>query len=53
LAAVVPESSYSFEFLVLDSASPLATSMGNSGSGKKLHECDSLATGAAAQIAKN
>jgi hypothetical protein len=38
---------------VLDRASPLATVMDNSGSGKKLHECDGLATGAAAKLAKN
>jgi hypothetical protein len=38
---------------MLDSASPLAMSTGNSGAGKKLHECDGLATGAAAKLAKN
>jgi hypothetical protein len=36
---------------MLDGASALATSMGNSGSGKKLHEYDGLATGATAKVA--
>jgi hypothetical protein len=38
---------------MLDRASPLAMSTGNSGPGKKLHECDGLATGAAAKLSKD
>jgi hypothetical protein len=38
---------------MLDGASPLATGMGNSRSGKKFHEYDGLATHAAAKLAKD
>jgi hypothetical protein len=31
----------------------LAPSMGNSGSGEKLHECDGLATGVRTKLAKD